>query len=164
MALITQVLIPPATEPSDVLMVTDAVGANAANWWTDIQLVQYMIGSIYIYKSAGAGEWNQTMSEAELNALPDPHKDFKALKRTRDLIKRFQDDAVKQGIPVHADGRIDRAYTVKSSITSTPYTILVANYYMQSAVTESQGVENWIGWVVNDDPDLPALVKAQLQV
>jgi hypothetical protein len=146
----------------DVFMVTDSVGANGANWWTDIQLVQYLIGSIYIFANDGGCEWSQLMTQAEINNLPDPHVEFKSLTKTTNLIKRFQDDAIKQGEKVFADGRVDRAKGLTSSISKTHYTILVANYYFSNAVITTQGAEDPIQWAL-DDPDMPTMLKGQLQ-
>jgi hypothetical protein len=162
MALVTTISFSEEDEASQILMVSYAVGANAANWWTDIQLIQYMIGSIYFYCADGQGEWKQSMSRGELAALPDPQKDFKALKRTADLISRFQRDAAKQGIVAHVDGRVDPTKVTTSSRTKTPYTILIANYFLSSALKQLHGEEvDWIEMVMFDQ-DLPVQVQAQL--
>jgi hypothetical protein len=121
------------------MLVSHAVGANASNFWTDIQLVQYLIGWIYDFASRGIGDWKQKMTDSELQSLPDPNTDFKALSRTAALIKRFQEDSVKQGIRLHADGRVDPAIGWRSSISNTPYTIIVANDFFESAIWESEG-------------------------
>jgi hypothetical protein len=167
MALIQQMFYTDPEEASfsneDVFMVTDAVGEIARNWWTDIQLVQYLIGSIYIYANEDAGDWKQKMTSGELKNLPDPNKDFKRLKKTADLIRRFQQDCHKESQKVLIDGRIDRARMAISSKSNTPYTILIANDYFGSAVQASQGVDDWQKWALNDDPDMPKLLKAELQ-
>jgi hypothetical protein len=146
----------------EIFMVSDSVGANAANWWTDIQLMQYLIGSIYIYANDGGTDWAFTMSQDEINNLPDPNKDFKKLNRTAELIQRFQVEVNLQGkFTVFADGRADRARGLKSSVSNTYYTIHVANHYFASVITTTQGAENWQGWALND-PDMPAMLKGQL--
>ncbi|MBS0530734.1 MAG: hypothetical protein JSS22_15300, partial [Proteobacteria bacterium] len=70
-------------DSAEQLMVTFPVGQNANNFHADIQLVQYMIGLIYIHKSEdGIGDWKATMTPAEIRALPDPSVDFRALSKT----------------------------------------------------------------------------------
>ena len=162
MALIVKIGYGEEGETSQTLMVSFAVGAKAQNWWTDIQLVQYMIGSIYIYADEGKGEWKQRMSKADLAALPDPQRDYKALTRTSQLISRFQRDCGKQGMAAHVDGRIDRASAWTTSRTKTPYAILLANYFLSDAIKQEQGEDvDWIESVMYD-PGLPVLVQAQL--
>lgn len=147
----------------DIMMVSDSVGANAANWWTDIQLAQYMIGLIYIFGQEGGTLWTRSMTEAEIKQLPDPNVDFKKLSKTAALIKRFQDDVNLQGeATVYADGRIDRARGLVSSITGTHYTILIANYYFSDVIKNTQGAESALDWALND-ADMPAMLKGQLQ-
>lgn len=143
-------------------MVSDSVGANAANWWTDIQLVQYLIGFIYIYSSKGGCMWKQTMTSAELANLPNPHTDFKRLSKTADLIRRFQTDAMKQGDRVFVDGRIDRALGLTSSLSKTSYAILLANDYFGDCISVTQGREDYVQWSMNEDPDMPDMLKGQL--
>ncbi len=162
MAFIQRMQLAEDEDESDLLMVSHSVGANAANWWTDIQLVQYLIGSIYFFAEDGAGDWSEKMTKKELDNLPDPNKEYKSLTKTANLIRRFQTDSVKQGAKVYVDGVIDRAKSVKSSISKTYYTILLMNYYFSSAVNASQITDNWIQWTL-DDPELPKLLKAQLQ-
>lgn len=148
-------------DPTEVLMVSHAVGKNAANYWTDIQLVQYMIGKIYFFKRDEKGDWKHPMTAGELAALPNPAVDFKALDRTTKLIARFQSDAKKE-LPVTVDGRVDPAVTAIASITKTAYTILVANFYLQSAMEAVFGTgTDWIGAVLSDD-DLPPGCRAQI--
>lgn len=146
----------------DFMLISDSVGANAANWWTDIQLVQYLIGNVYDYAAKGAGNWQVKLSESELGAFPDPNKDYKALRRTAALIKRFQEDCVKQGIAVYPDGRVDRARTAKSSITKSPYTILVANMYFESAIWYGEQSDDPVEWALNDW-FMPDMLKGQLR-
>ena len=147
-------------ESYELMMVSHAVGANASNYWTDIQLVQYLIGWIYDFASRGVGDWKQKMSESELQSLPDPNTDFKALSRTATLIKRFQTDSGKQGIPLYADGRVDPANGWRASISNTPYTIIIANDFFESAVWEGEGSDP-VDYVLNDF-FAPATLKAQL--
>jgi hypothetical protein len=162
MALVTQMTFGEKETPDDILMVTHAVGANAANFHSDIQLAQYMIGKIYLFKNEGAGEWGRPMTPSELANLPNPFTDFKALKKTTELIRRFQQDCVKQGLTVFVDGRIDRAFATTSSISKTQYTILIANFFLESAISDSQGTDDFITFVENDT-DLPDLVKGELK-
>ncbi len=57
------------------LMVSASVGANAANCWTDIQLVQYMLLYIYILSSGGG----TSLNVSDFPSLLNPHLDFKKL-------------------------------------------------------------------------------------
>jgi hypothetical protein len=147
-------------ESYELMMVSHAVGANANNYWTDIQLVQYLIGWVYDSASRGVGDWKQKMTPSELQSLPDPNTDFKALSRTAALIKRFQEDSTKQGIRLYADGRVDPALGWRSSISSTPYTIIIANDFFESAIWEGEGSDP-VDYLLNDF-FAPDTLKGQL--
>ena len=147
-------------ESYELMMVSHAVGANANNYWTDIQLVQYLIGWIYDFASRGVGEWKQKMTDSELQSLPDPNTDFKALSRTAALIRRFQEDSGKQGIRLYADGRVDPAIGWRASISNTPYTIIIANDFFESAVWDGEGSDP-VDYLLNDF-FAPDTLKGQL--
>lgn len=152
---------PSLDEPFELMLVSHSVGANASNYWTDIQLVQLLIGWIYDYASRGVGDWKQKMTAAELQALPDPNTEFKALSKTSTLIKRFQTDAAKQGIFLYPDGRVDPMNSWRSSISNTPYTIYIANDFFESAIRNGEGVNDPVQWLL-DDFFTPETLKGQL--
>lgn len=147
----------------EFLLVSYSVGASSANWWTDIQLVQYLISYIYSFADFnGATEWQQKMSKNELDNLPNPNNDFKKLSKTTALIKRFQEDTNVQGkFKVYPDGRIDRTNGDLSSITKTTYTIDAANYYFDQLVRNTLGVDNSVEWALKDTY-MPTMLKGQL--
>jgi hypothetical protein len=100
------------------------------------------------------------MSASELQSLPDPNTDFKALSKTAALIKRFQEDSAKQGIRLYPDGRVDPAIGWRSSISNTPYTIIIANDFFESAVWEGEGSDP-VDYLLNDF-FAPDALKGQL--
>ena len=144
--------------------VSHAVGQNAANWWTDIMLVQYFIRNIYQVngRDGAVNIWQMTeVSREGLTDLPDPHTDYKALAKTAKWIKNFQIDAIlMNSFSLHADGRVDPGVGGGLLSTGDLYTIYVMNQTYQNSLANI-GIDDWYGWAMGD-PGLPQSVKAQL--
>jgi hypothetical protein len=89
--------------------VSHPVGDNAANYWTDIMLVQYFIRTIYFLNNNGGKSWVLSpTSKNDIKDLPDPHKDFKALQKTAKWIRYFQiDGTLHNRTPMMASGRVE---------------------------------------------------------
>lgn len=143
-----------------VFNVSHAVGANAANWWTDIMFVQYFVCYIYSLGNAGNG-WNVELSTDELIDLPDPNVDFKNLKKTTRWIQRFQSDVVKQGGKLHIDGRVDRSRGLLTPRTQSFFTIIDLNLNFSGIVGESKQVEDPLAFALGD-VFMPNLLKGEL--
>lgn len=142
--------------------VTHAVGANADNWWTDIMLVQYFIRNIYQLNGDGSlNIWQMTAAtRSELGDLPDPHKDFKNLKKTTKWIRNFQIDGILlNSSSTIADGRVDPAFGLWDG--AVLYTIHRLNLVFRNSLANA-GIEDWYPWTMGD-PGLPTLVKAELR-
>jgi hypothetical protein len=146
-----------------MFLVTYAVGQNANNWWTDIMLVQYFIRNIYQINSreGGSNVWSMTsVSRNEIYDLPDPHKDFRNLKKTAKWIRYFQADAtLLNGIPMINDGRVD-AYSIVAAGGTTVYAIHLLNIVFQFSC-QNVGLEDWETYVLGD-PALPDMARGQL--
>lgn len=146
--------------------VSHSVGAAASNWWTDIMLVQYFIRNIY-FANERIGEiniWSMTAAtRADMPDLPDPQKDYKALKKTAKWIRNFQIDATSvNSFPLVADGRVDVGESINEGFGPTEKlkTIHYLNVIYQNSMAKI-GIEDWFTWAIND-PALPSQVKVQL--
>lgn len=147
-----------------IFNVSESVGAQAANWWTDIQLVQYFIFYIYsVCNSGGSNKWNTNpLKSEEWGDLPNPNVDFKALKKTERWIRRFQDDGIQKGIKITSDGRVDLIKGIHSTKSGNNYTIHVLNWTFESVMRDWQGVNDYIDWALKD-PNMPQMLKGQLR-
>ena len=101
----------PSTNPQDpkAYNVGQAVGPLAPNATGDVKLVQYMLKHVYGLPAASL----------KVDGYIGP--------TTISWIKQFQEDAMKAGVKVLVDSRVDRAFGQVSSISKTVYTILVLN-------------------------------------
>ncbi len=140
------------------------VGAGSANWWTDIQLVQYFIFYIYSLNNNGSStNWKATpLTAQEWQDLPNPNVDFKALAKTQRWIRRFQSDGVKKGTPIKIDGRVDLIRGVHPTRSMKNYTIHVLNWTFETALKQWQGINNYVEWALNDT-NMPQMLKSQLR-
>lgn len=149
--------------PKKILNVTHAVGCAAANWWTDIQLVQYFIFHIYSISNNGGSKWKATpLSPAEWQDLPNPSKDYRALAKTERWIRRFQNDNSGKGVPIKVDGRVDVIRGMHPTKSGKNYTIHVLNWTFESALRDWQKVEDHVEWALNDS-EMPQMLKGQLR-
>lgn len=140
--------------------VSHAAGAGAANYWTDIMLVQYLISQIYLLAWDGSTGFDPRLSESEFNDLPDPKKDFKNLKKTERWIRRFQKDAGETGYTLVVDGRVDRARGLTSAMTL--YTMQGLNDFGERMFRAKRDVQGeWIPVALND-PAMPPMLRGQL--
>ena len=143
-----------------VFNVSRPVGSNADNFWSDIMLVQYLIHIIYDINKITGKDWSMTAAtRADLDDLPDPNKDFKALTKTAKWIKHFQTDGVlMNSMPIIATGRVERGHYKKDD--EFDKTIYALNFiFKRSAI--SIGHKDWTGFAL-DDKFLPHLLRAQL--
>lgn len=102
----------PTTSPVMPYMynVEQAVGVNSPNASGDVKLVQYMLKGVYQAKAA--------------NLLVDGYIG----PITIGWIRTFQSDVRAQNGNVMVDGRVDRAFSIKSSVSRTVYTIVFLNW------------------------------------
>jgi hypothetical protein len=92
--------------------VEQAVGPTGVNGRSDVMLVQYLLRGIYAPHGPAVDGWIGPITNA--------------------YIKAFQKEIRGRGADVATDGRVDRATSVRSSITKTVYTILVLNQSLRS--------------------------------
>lgn len=90
--------------------VEQAVGVNSPNASGDVKLVQYMLKGIYKEKAA--------------NLLVDGYIG----PITIGWIRTFQSDIRAENGNVMVDGRVDRAFSIKSSVSRTVYTVVFLNW------------------------------------
>jgi len=136
-----------------IFNISHSVGANAANYWSDIQLVQLLIRGIYIHAlQASTGEWGivakRREASGELRDLPDPNKDFKALTKTAKWISNFQTDC-----RLRVNERVERQFGINSTIW-----YLNINY---KDTLEPLGIEFWNDYLLGD-PTMPNILRNQL--
>lgn len=140
--------------------VSHTVGDNAANYWTDIMLVQYFIRVIYLMNNNGAHAWTLSpTSKNDMGDLPDPHKDFKALFKTAKWIKYFQiDGTLHNGTPMIANGRVE-----PRTEKSTPGMIQPIN--MLNIIYRNSLYSTGIDWkkYAMEDASMPSVLRTQLK-
>ncbi len=149
-----------------VFNISNAVGANAANYWSDIQLIQYLIHIIYDFNKKTGVEnwdmWNWKITEEtrkDLADLPDPNKDFKALTKTAKWIRHFQEDGKLNGLSISVTSRVERGrYRKEAEFYETIYAL---NYMFKTSLMRV-GVNDWTGYLFTDS-FAPSLMKEQLR-
>lgn len=143
----------------NIFCVSHSVGENAANYWTDIQLVQLFIKGIYIHAlQTPSGGWGgvakRRESSGDFRDLPDPNKDFKALTKTARWIRNFQTDLNEvTGYRVPVNGRVERSFGLNPTIWDLN---LVYKDTLQPL-----GVEFWDDYFLVD-PAMPSALRNQL--
>jgi hypothetical protein len=90
--------------------VEQAVGVNSPNASGDVKLVQYMLKGIYKEKAANL------VVDGYIGPI------------TVGWIRTFQSDIRQQNGNVMIDGRVDRAFSIMSSVSRTVYTIVLLNW------------------------------------
>ena len=142
----------------------DEVGSGyaAPNGETDMQLVFYF--SYIIYRDG-----DKTIFPGrhdELFTVTPPELDYTSAStkaQAAPMIWRFQTDLLKRGKRIYRDGRCDPARGKVSSISRTPYTILMYNFYYEHTVRIAYGRTDWQDYLLAD-PLLPKEVRFELQV
>jgi hypothetical protein len=94
--------------------------------------------------------------------LPNPHLDFKELKKTERWIRRFQNDGLGKGIKMKSDGRVDHIKGFHSTKSGNNYTIHVLNWTFEGVIKDWQGVDDHLEWALKD-PNMPQMLKGQLR-
>lgn len=144
----------------ELLNVTRSVGASGANFWTDIMLVQSLIGGIYSYNYARGNAYS--VSKQELKDLPDPNTDYRNSKKTEKWVRKFQNDASKSvGRSIVKDGRVDRLVGASTPITHSIYTIALLNNVYGATMETVFGVEDWQDDLLSDG-NYPALMRGEI--
>jgi|SRR6266567_3782858 len=137
------------------------VGKNASNYWTDIQVVQYFIMTIYM-QASGAGVWRTPIGASDRSDLPFPSRDYKDLKKTERWIRKFQSDAISgNGDNLVVDGLVAPAPQLKSRLTGRLYCITMLNEYFRITLGEL-GILDPYSFALADDPLFPPLAKGEL--
>lgn len=100
-------------QQTHVYNLEQAVGENSPNAREDVRLVQVMLLGLYGARAAGlvADGWIGPTTIA--------------------WIKRFQEHASRAGNNVLVDGRMDRAFGDRSSVSKTAYSITLLNLYLR---------------------------------
>lgn len=144
-------------------LIDHAVGKNVANWWSDIQVVQYLIRRIYMlnYGESNAGCWNVSeVTKNDMADLPYPPTDFRNLKKTTKWIEYFQADALLyNGFLISNDGVVN-AISYKQFGGRKPYTIYLLNVVLQESF-KSIHAANYADYILQD-PVLGNFARAQL--
>lgn len=147
--------------------VTLAVGGSergtnlpAPNTVTDMQLVYYMDFIIYRDgdKTIFPGNANDTFQTTP------PQIDYfseETKKNSASMIWRFQEDLRRRGKPVYQDGRCDRATSDVSSLSKSPYTILMYNFYYAHTINNLYQRKDWQDYLLADAL-LPEQVRWEL--
>lgn len=146
---------------------THAVGKNSANFWADIQMVQYLIRTVYqlnafgIYGEGSAGCWNVSeVTKNDIYDLPNPPTDYRNLKKTIKWIEYFQADALlHNNFYILNDGKVP-AVDYKLFGYGKHYTIHLLNIVVQQSY-KSIGFEDYAQYML-DDPGLGSFAKAQI--
>jgi hypothetical protein len=144
----------------EIFNVSHAVGAGAANFWTDIMLVQYFLKWIYLFNLIDGSRLFIGLTPDLVADLPDPNKDFKSLRKTEKWIRLYQQDVLSSGGKVSLDGRVDRAKGFISSL-GVGYSIHLMNQHYQFFVG-NRGISNWQQWALSD-PSMPEMLRGQLK-
>jgi hypothetical protein len=146
-----------------VFNISNSVGEIAANYWSDIQLVQYFIRRIYTINKLGKNNFIWRMTEAtrnDLDNLPNPNKDFKDLTKTEKWIRHFQiDGTLANMFPMMATGRIQRGKYKNEAEFSEP--IYILNLIFKRSL-KAHGITDWTGFIFQDS-FVPSLLKEQLR-
>jgi hypothetical protein len=136
-------------------------GIPAPDRVTDMELVGYFLTMIYL-------KGNRRMfpiKPKEEPTLPLPtlgeSSPDSMKRRLRQWIPRFQNDMIRLGVPIFADGRVDTARGIVSSITKTRYTIHMLNGRYAEIVKARQGRSDWQNFLISDPVVAPSL-KAEL--
>lgn len=143
----------------NIFNVSHSVGENAANYWTDIQLVQLFIKGIYVHAlQAPGGGWGMVAKRRDASGdfrdLPDPNKDFKALTKTAKWIRNFQTDMNEvNGYRVPVNGRAERSFGLNSTIWDL-------NLVYRDTL-KPLGIEIWDDYFLSD-PAMPNILRTQL--
>ena len=145
----------------EIFNVSHPIGAGAANFWTDIMLVQYLIRKIYLMNEFDGASLFGPLIREMLSDLPDPHTDFKALKKTERWIRRYQNDRQITGVKVAADGRVDSPRGFVPTNSGDNYTIHLLNQDF-SFLARKTGHVNPLEDALTD-PAMPAMLKGQLR-
>lgn len=144
--------------------VSHPVGDNAQNYWTDIMLVQYFIRTIYLLNSNGGNYWTiSPTSRNDIKDLPDPHRDFKALRKTAKWIKYFQIDGTLHnfGCAMIANGRVEPLKRGYANATGMHQPIFMLNMIYRNSLSEL-GISDWKKYSMSD-ASMPATLKTQLR-
>lgn len=137
-------------------------GSTAANIVTDIQLVFYM--SFIIYRDGDKTIFPNTQNDSFQTTPPKINYFSERTKKgLSSMIWRFQEDLRKRGKPVYQDGRCDPAKDKISSLSKSPYTILMYNFYYDDTVKKAYGRNDWQDYLLAD-PLLPEQVRFELIV
>lgn len=139
------------------------VGTNApaANMVTDMQLIYYF--SYIIYRDGNKQHFPSKPGE-RFDYTPsqmDYHSEH-TRQQASAIIWRFQTDVLRRGKPVYRDGRCDKATGKISSISRSPYTILLFNFYYGHTVNEAYGESDWQTYLMSD-PLLPEQLRWELK-
>lgn len=144
-------------------LITHAVGKNTPNWWSDIQVVQYLIRSIYQlnYGEGNTGCWNVSeVTKNDIYDLPYPPTDYRNLKKTIKWIEYFQADALFYNNFLVLNNGIVEAAGPRLFGGMKPYTIYLLNVVLQQSY-KSINFDNYAKYILGD-PGLGSFARAQL--
>ena len=138
-------------------------GSNqpAANQVTDMQLIFYF--DFIIYRDGDKNIF--PIGPNDKFTVTPPQLDYfseKAKKNSAAIIWQFQSDLRRRGKPVYHDGRCDPAHGKISSLSKTPYTILMYNFYYAGTVEQAYGRTDWQDYLMSD-PLLPEQVRMEIR-
>ncbi len=132
----------------------------APNMVTDMQLIFYFDFIIYrdgdknIFPGSPGDKF--TVTPPQINYFSEQTK----INSSR-IIWQFQTDLQRRGKPIFRDGRCDPARGKISSLSKTPYTIHMYNFYYEYTVRTAYGRTDWQDYLLGD-PLLPEQVRYEI--